>query len=60
MERASERVSYNQFVKEPRKVRLEKRKRRGDITAVFKDFVTLEKAEPKGRSYRERDLHSEQ
>lgn len=55
-------MSYNQWLKELRKVDQGKRKRR-DTVAVFrytKDMVIPEKAEPKGTCYRESNLGSEQ
>lgn len=36
MQRPSETVSYNHWLKELRKVSLKKRTRRGDVTAVFR------------------------
>lgn len=50
-------------MKELNRVSLEKRKRRRHTIAVFrctKDLIIPEKAEPKGVSYRESDLDSEQ
>lgn len=61
--RSHQRVSYNQWLQALRKVSLKKRKRREDAIAIFrymKDLVIPEKAIPKGRNYRERDLGSEQ